>query len=679
MFTFVITVVLAFAPGVLLGFVLPSGRYRLVAWAAAPASTLGLVSVASSWLMTLGLPDGPVAVLVAEFTLAAAAVATVRVVMRQRTAGDSAVKPSLSWWSRMRAAIGVNRPEDVLAVGVPMVLTMGFGAILFRGLGGVPGWDGMNHAFFVRRMIESGTTAIEQVCVTGSFEAKVSCGFYPLAADIQWAQGAILGGGRVSTAMLAWVVVVAPVAMVTGVYSAVRLLGGARVVAAAAAFMPALVGPDWAAVRTGRITEQSSPAMAAAVALVLALALRGRHPLRLGAIAGLSVVGIVMSHTYDVLFIGTLALLFFIFWPRSGRLIARHWRRMMMSVGVMALVGAFALGPVLGGLLGASAERAMNAPASPHFTSALEYWFADFNRYLLFGYPQPGSSLGTQNVATIGIALWVVMVLLSASLMSLVLPSLRWARPWFLSALVWTLVGAWTSSSDSTAAQALAGLWYGVRERVRTMIAPTIGVLVVAGACVLGLVLWWLAARVWARLRHRQSPAAFSAVTAAAVVVLLGLLAVQPSSWRPIRQDLVRRSPVGDQYVATFEWLKSNIQSGGVVATDRNVEFMSWANGDFGVPALFGIPPLDPASKTQYARRTSAFRWLVNVPKAPDAGCDVLEFGVQYVALGNRTMPGWERTYQPSRVSQTDRLRLVHEDRGLRVYEVTPAGRACSS
>ncbi|MER5334829.1 DUF6541 family protein [Micromonospora sp. NPDC002717] len=689
--TSLIALAVAIVPGALLGFALPPGRYRWATWAAAPALTLGLVTLAMTWLPKLGLPDGPLAVLAAEVLLAGLAVLASRLVTRglvdpdaaDRTAtvdGDAAGRPTdAGWRARItRLRLPAVRPgrADVLGIAVPAVVSVAFGWLMLGRLVAPPGWDAMNHGFLTRRIMDTDSVLISSACTTGSTDPALSCSFYPLAANVAWAQAAEISGGRISTVLSAWSILVGPLALVAAVYACVRALGGRPVVAASAAAAPAVLGPMWMSVITGRITEQTAPCMAGAIALLIALAARGAHPVRLGLLAGLCGAGIVMTHTYDVLFIAVLAV---------GMLLAvrGRWvlRRVAASAGAMVLAALVPLLPLLGVLAGANGERLSNPPALlGRYGDSFEYWVTDPQRYVLFAYPGVGGKDFQLSEPTIQVGLWLVIPCLLLSPLCLVLPRLRWARPWFAAGVVWTAIGVWTAASDSTAAMTLSSLWYGVRERVRSMIFPVYGLLAVAGAVVLGLAVQWLLTRVAAKagaLRGSEAPTAIAA--GVLVAVLLGLAAV-PASWQPLRGAFKGRAPVGSSYEKTFEWLAENNPPGATVAYDRHHEFITWAYADYEVPLLFGIPPLPGLPTENYERRWDAWNWLVDNADARPAGCEVRQFNISYVVVGKRNMPGaWDKHYERERLEASDRLELAHTIGRISIYRVTEAGRSCAT
>ena len=687
MLTTLIALVVAILPGALLGFVLPAGPYRWATWVSAPALTLGLTTVAMGWLPKIGLPHGAGAVLVAEVVLAGVAILTSQLPPRMRAArpggtqvgrdSDERSDEVSVRTSRIRFRPVLPRRADLIGVSVPAVISVGYGWLLLGRLIAPPGWDAMNHGYFTRRILDTGSATIASACSTGSTESVLACSFYPLATNVSWAQAAELSGGHISTVLTAWIILIGPLSLITGVYACTRVLGGGVIVAACAATAPTFLGPLWLSAVTGRVTQQTGPCMAAGIALLAALAIRGHHSVRLGLLAGLAGAGLIMSHTYDVLFLAilTLALLPLLrgslTLPGSGA-----------GIGAVVLGGIGAIAPFIGPLTSANGERDSNPPALlGKIGEAFDYWVSDPQRYVLFGYPAPGGADYQLNVPAIQAALVLTIACLLASPLCLVFRQLRWARPWFVAGVIFTAIGVWTTSSDSAPAMILSSMWYGVRERLRSMILPVYGLLAVAGAVVFGLIIQRLLVTLVARARALRESVVPAAVAAAGLVLSLAMLAALPDAWRPIRAEFKSRAPVGQSYVEAYRWLAENTPPGKVVAYDRHRQFMTWSYIDYGAPVLFGLPPLPVFDVENYDRRWDAWNWLVNSPDARLAGCEVRRFNVEYVVVGGgRYMPGgWDRHYDPERIDLTDRLTLAHQVGKIKIYRVTEVGRACGA
>lgn len=668
MLTALCSLFIAWTPGGLLALAVPAGRDRYLAWAAAPALSLGLTAAAMAWLPELGLPHGAIAVLVAEFALAVAVAGLARWLMRRPRTGE------LAELSSDRLPLPRRRMwVELAAVAGSGAVSVGLGQLLLRGLRYPPGWDAMNHANLVANILASGSTEISSACITGSTASAVSCHFYPLAADVSWAQTALISGRPVSAAMLAWTSWVGPLAVVAAVYAAVRMLQSSILVAAAAAVSPALIGPMWYSLERGRPTETFACALSVAAAALACRAARGPEHVRLGALAGVAVTGLLMTHTYDVLFVATLGLAFLV--VKRGR-----WRprRALAGGAVLAASAALTIAPLLGALAGAGTTRTAAAPAfAGKFGQAAIYWLAGGQRYTLLGSSHHGGVFGYP--LPVKIALIATLVCLAAAPLCLILTRLRWAMPWLLTAAVWTVIGFWTSTSRGGIAHRLAAFWYAIDARLTTMIAPVYGVLTVAGACAIGL---GVRALVRASPVGRARSISFDPLRAAAagavtVIAVLLVLALVPSSSARLRADLAKYAPAGLAYRRSYAWLAAHTARGQVVAWDFNRDFLTWAHSDNGVGELIGSTALDPTARNNFRQRVRVLAWLVNDKGAAAAGCLVKRFNVVYLAVGTRHVPGFPGHYTRRRLAASTRVALVHEDGPVAIYRITAAGRSC--
>ncbi|HEX8766736.1 MAG TPA: DUF6541 family protein, partial [Jatrophihabitans sp.] len=220
MLTTLVATILAFVPGGVLGLLVPAGRSRWAAWAAAPILTLGLTAAGMAWLPVLGLPNSVGWVLAAELVLAAAAVCAGRLVSgrlvsgrrvsgRRAGATDGSQPPGADGGTRRPGASASRLPGlrqehgskvlDLVCLAVPMAICVGIGQLMVGRFRFPPGWDGMNHALLSRNIGGSSEWTMTSVCSTGSTLAQASCQFYPLAGNVLWAQAATLSDGHIST------------------------------------------------------------------------------------------------------------------------------------------------------------------------------------------------------------------------------------------------------------------------------------------------------------------------------------------------------------------------------------------------------------------------------------------------------------------------------------------------
>jgi hypothetical protein len=698
--TVAVTLLIGLGPGAALGYGVPGGPARWAVWASAPVLTMGLASVGLAWLNALGLPSGAGMVLGVEIAVVLIAVALGRWCERRSDGSRRERRPPLLHSVRTRWV-------DLVALAVPAALFLVVAEGMLGGFRYPPGWDGENHGYLTRAILDTGSTDVARVCTDGTSGAPASCHFYPLAMDVTWAQTVAVSHGLVSTSMLTWAIVIAPLGLLVALYAAVRMLGGSAILAGCVALGPAVLGPLWVGVMAGRVPEEAAPGFSVAVGVLAALAVRGRYPVRMGLLAGLGMAGILISHTYDVLFAATVAVALTCAGPLVARAQARHGTRngngngtgtgtgpgnvagtdglsrrpILLAIGSAALAGLLTVGPYGSSLLGADGERASTRPQDlGDLGGAWHFWVTDVRRYSTFGFPAPGDHATWPDLTLVHLATGIAVVALLVAPLALVIPRLRWARPWLGLFVFWTAVGIWTSYSDDPVASYLAGLWYGGAERLRVMVLPIYATVTVTGICVMALGLQWVVVRVLARAQAAPGWTRTVAPAAAAVVVL-GLVGVGVHAHRdpalPLRQDLSERTPITSSYPRVFRWLAAHTTAGQVVAADRNVEFMVWSYADHGTGLLFGIPPLIAASKPNAAARDAVWDWLVANPNATPSGCDVTRFNVAYLVVGTKRMPGYASKYDPARIAASPNLALTLRDGDVTVYAVTDAARAC--
>lgn len=718
MLVYLVLPVVSLLPGGLLGFMLPPGRERWVAWAAAPILTLGLIAATMGWLPAAGLPSGALWVLAAEAVLALLAAAGSWLAARGRPAARPAPAPSaakaLAAASRARAGAQPSAPAaggsppaasppgqaltwrgwlfgdpqrprlaDLAGVAIPGAIAIFSGWLLLRHVSWPPGWDAMNHGLLTRNIIRTGSTVPAAVCTTGQPLPHAACRFYPLAADVSWAQTAIVTGGRISAVMLAWSVLIGPAALVMAVYAAVRAFGGGPLMAGSAAIAPVLLSPLWPSLLSGRPPETFAPGMGIAVAVLAALAIRGKHPVRLGLLAGLGLAGLVMTHTYDILFAGALTAAFL----AAELLVSQRTRpgakAALAGLGSIAAATLAACAPLTPALLSARSERSASVvqQKATSVSSAWHYWVTSPRHYVLLG-TSPYGGPSRLHVLPVRVALWLTLLCLLAAPLCFAIRELRWARPWLLAWVAWTALGIWTSVSGSSAARFLASLWYAEPGRLRAMALPLNGVIAVAGACAIGLSGYRLAMAAARRSRQVRLEQLTAGVAACCLAVTLTGLAAVPRAHRILEKQYRTREPVGAAYPRVFQWLAQRTSPGKVIAYNRNIDYMIWSYADYGVPALFGISPRITASLPDNAARQEAWIWLIGNPGVPPAGCLVRKYHIEYVVVGSQHLPQ-PRTWNPrmnytrSRLAATPHVTLVHRDHGIQVYRVTSAGAAC--
>ena len=655
----VAALVLAFGPGAVLAVAATPAHSRLrrIAVAASPSVTYGLLGGAVGWSTVFGRTWPPLAILAFEIGAVAVAVGTRVLASRAGRAPGSAVL-GLDLFDRLRA-----HRADVLALGSAVLATATVAYLVLGRMGSPPGWDSMNHAFMTRRVIDVGSALSSDVCVTGDVLPSRACDFYPLAPHVLWAQVVELTGQRVSVVMLATTLVVMPVTAVIGVFAIVRACGGRSMAAGAAAFLPAIVGPMWPSLITGRLTIALGAALAPSAALFVWLALRTPRARALSAVAAVGLGGLMLAHTYDIIAGALVGLGLLVTRPPRQRV--RTW---LLRVGGMALGTAAVVAPQAAGVIAARGERLARPPTGHGaFWASLDSVVFGPGRYLatVIGRAAPGGECCVPPVTTTGaVVSWIVALGIVAGVLAAATKLLSWARPFAVAHVLTLMLVMVIQTGSGPARDAVASLFYNDPRRPfwSSLVAP--GVLALAG--------WtaalWLLANGVERLLHRQLGNQRQWVLPLLVVAALtAAVAAVPDSWLAHERLAARAQPDNAAYQRVGMWLRA--QGGGVVADDLHRDFVTWIAVDADLPVLRGLVPLDGVQDPDWEDRTRVWNALVRTK--PGAGeCLLDRFDVRWVVVGMTHMPGGDRTYRPDRLGDSPYLRLAHVDGPLKVYAV---------
>lgn len=671
--TWTVLVLVALVPGALAAFVVPRGPERWVALAAAPAVSAGLLSVALSWLPLLPVPDDVQAMLVLQALLALAigALGIRPVALRRRRAAGpsepSATGSRTPWVRRLWTPVLV-----ALAVAVPVA----YGCYLLRDLLTVPGWDAANHGYMVGEMLSTGHATVAAACTTGSVHPVMACPFYPIAADVLWGQAAALSGGLVSSAMTGSAAVLSPLALALGTFALARWTGARPVVSAAAAVAVCFIGPLWPVLYLGRVNEQMATCFSPATALLLAATLRGRHRAPMGLLAGVASAGIVMTHSYQAIFVAVLALAVAL-WRREprGTPVTGRWAGPLIAVAALGV----GIGPYLPEIAAVPAAVGHYPAAFPgQWMTAIRFYLVDLARYAPLGSPSPSTVVAYDAPQVIyrcalGIGGGVVLGALTCWTRPM-----RWARPWVLAWAVLTALGIWTSASVF-AADHIGSLWYGTLERYRVMLIPVYGVVAVAGWSAAGLAVAWLVRQVARRSDRERLGAALSGM---AVLVAAGAVVVassMPAGIDPVRGMFVKRSPQSPAFPVVMHWLADHSRPGQSVAFDHNIDLLSWAHGDYRVPSLYGLSPHIEPGASDWTTRYHVLQWLAGTPGVAPAGCATRRFNVRYLTSGPPILKSsiFAASFNHAKLGASPNVRLVFSAGPYQVYEVTKAALAC--
>jgi len=600
---FVAAAVVAYVPGlVLLAAVsVPPG---LLMVALAPAASVAVAGVAAVLVVPVGLPFGPVALLVVTAAVGAAAVAV-------RLARPRELRVRARRVLRLRSQAPLLVGAAMVAVGVAFASwawVAGIGPLATR----PQEHDMIMHVLQTAYVTRTGRGAPWQLAPVDLLTGTPTW-FYPSGVHLLAAATAGLTGGAVVPALNAQTVVLLAVAGCTGAAAlaavAARQLGLGRgsamlVAGVASLVMAGLYRPALVLMHDGGILANavSLSLVPAAMAGVLALS---RLPMRAGAGVGASVAGAVWCHPSAAV---SIAVTTVAWWagmavaPRGRAELRRAVRGLAVAAGVTAVLLVPAVGPGLG-----QSARTANWPPD---TGPVPFYRALGET---LGFPYSGWIDPEQTRSQT----WVLLLVLVG--IGAVVALRRGIGP-VAAFAVWSaiVIGAWLS--PGTGVDALVTRFF-YHAMLRTwshvyLLAP-----VLAG---LGVVL--VADRVAVLARRRLPLRASWAALALVAVAFVGYAAAPAVGYARIAEvsvatryrvpEFVRIGPDDDAAIA---WLAAHIRPGERVFNSPN-DGSTYLYVERGIPivniytlGLTGIPytyrllqtfdtyPTDPAVRRQLA------------------------------------------------------------------------------
>lgn len=555
-----------------------------------------------------------------------------------------------------------------LAAGRALALASAvFGVVLWHQLHihlTVPsGWDSMHHAFFVRQIATHDTLKSSVVFSSDPGGAADGAGFYPLAMNVMAALIHVWTGISISSVLLGSSVAIVGVSLPLATYGLVRrLLPDQPVTAGFAALASVLPALLYTIEYTGRLTDVQGLALVPAT-LSLLVAVGVRFDWRVLVAAPLAIVGVIGLHTSELPIVVGLLLAYLIVegirhrnWPAIGRFALGF----AAAAAVTAIV-LLALAPGIGKL--ASQRTGAFGPAhggNLPFVTSLRY---------VSSLPQWGPQANHQPMH-----IWVIAALIGCVLI-LALP--RW-RP--LSAIALGYIGysvfytAWVFGHVGPFAP-LANGWYRIYTRMQWEFC-------VLGAIPVGVTLAVAATLVWrgvlALRRPNTDPPARAHRAVAAVLATGAALAIALPMVAPIGIDSrwlrVNASPVGSHEQAAFAYLQKHVQPGQRVLDDLDIHGDTWMFVDYGVPNVFGNPPLIGLAPASWKERLYL---RARMPDIATDGCVnhlLTKFNVAWVYFSKSRMFGG-RIHVPLHDLETmPQFHLAFSSGGAYVFSIDRSG-----
>jgi hypothetical protein len=575
------------------------------------------------------------------------------------TPDDATVRTSISGRSLFPAgsrAVICSRALLVVALGVGIALwTTVHGQLL------VPaGWDSMHHAYFVRQILAHDTMNAKVVLSSDPSRPDGTTNFYPLAANLLTALLFKLTGISIPVLILAGVAAFAGVILPLGVYFlCIRFAPRIPAAAGFGALASALPAGLFTIEYTGRVTAVIGVALVPAAVGAIVL-MRDKLDWRLVIVRALTLIGVVGTHTSELPVVVALAIVL---------VLVSAWQSQRWRAGGLWFVD-FAAAAVLGVLLVIAAE-----PGVVHLIGERTAFFGSIS-----GHPLPFGSALRQFLllpspfppqTTQPMKVWSVMAAVGCVLT--VHP--RWRRlagpaigyvgfgafyiAWLTASLgpLAVLADAWYRNSNrmqwelyvlgaipvGVALSAAAWLIHdGIRSAlsffrradaptevpVATALTPTNGAAAAEDTTVAG------------RRRLRPGLQWASAVSAGTAVLICTLLFASPpadtvSTW--LRTTV---SPVSSDSIASFRYLADHVRGNQRVLDDLENHGDLWMYVDFGVPTLFGNPPLIGLAPDSWKQRLYLRGELSHIATNGCVADLLAKYDVAYVYYSGERMSG---------------------------------------
>lgn len=515
--------------------------------------------------------------------------------------------------SSRRSSAGWRQPSRACSRAL-VVLAIGGGAALWNtlhdGLTVPAGWDAMHHGYFVKQIVEHDTLSPGVVLSSDSSQSDATGSFYPLAVNLVTALLHVSTGIRISVLILASTTALAGVILPLGVYVLCRRLAPELPLvagfAALASVLPAtLFGIEFSGRITGIIGIALVPAAVGAI-----LSLGDRLDWRAVPVGILTLVGLIDVHTSEVpVVIGlVLAAALVNAWLLRRWTASARWLAYLAGIGMVAVLIMLASEPAIRHVVG---QRTGAFVAGSGWHASLP------NAVRAFALARTPSS----TAASRPMQAWALLALLGC-----VMTLHRSWRRLLPAAVGYAAFGvfyvAWLSDRLGPFL-ALADVWYRDSGRMlwEVILLGTIpvGVALAGTASVVRRGVHYLLVRV-TRMGllgpPREIPVCgrsdgallspgrrWASTVVAVIAVASGVATFMLPPVRQISQVLRLNSPVDADSQSAFRFLADHVGRGERVLDDLENHGDLWMYADFGVPTVFGNPPLIGSAPTSWKER----------------------------------------------------------------------------
>lgn len=624
----VVWLLIVLLPGLALARLLRvSGSPPALAAIAAPVS-FGLIYLVGLLASRAGLPVTGTCLAVLGMLLVAWF--TVEVVLRLRATGwpkPGAITPAIrrvgSRLAGCSPSVACSRALLGIAIGAGLLLWTSLHAPLT-----VPaGFDAMHHGYFVRQIVAHDTLNASVVFSSDPSVPDGTTSFYPLAANLVAALLNVVTGIPISALLLASTAALAGVVLPLGAYVLCRRLApGLPLVAGFAALAAVLPAGLFIIEATGRITAILGLALVPAAVGAICF-LSDRVDWRVAVLSGLGLVGVAGVHTSELPIVVGLAVACVM--VGAGR--SRRWRPSLLWLATFAgtcALAALVLIAVEPGIRHVSGERSE-----------------------AFGDRSSGA-------VSLPAAIWQLVTLPSRFPPEADRPMMVWSVLAAAGCLL-SLHPRWWRLAGATAAYALFGglfvAWATRRIGPFTTLtdpwyrstARMMWQFYVLGAIPVGIALECLASLACVAITSVGSLAGrtraptlglrwMSTVVAVAAVAASVLVFARPPEPFLSRWLSANFGPVGPDSQEAFRYLAAHVGPGERVLDDLEARGELWMYDDYGVPTLFGNPPLLGRAPESWKERLYLRGRLRHIATDPCVAELLARYRVTYVFYSGR-------------------------------------------